>query len=252
MLRTSSTSVATPTPRKSAPQSAPLNNLLPSYKWINNSCWLDSSLETLWNLVQQDFGSFAESFSDIPNADRVGIHQLYQMFDRRRTLHIENSTNYSVQVLSEQRGGFRVMLADCGLHHDRPIIARTDESDSLLTTSSIPPSPYLGIYIHFLSRACNHHMCPHSAMLPMYRLRATENGKPGAQKAGDRRPGGRSMPLEGAGYRGSYPAFTSRLDCLSCTYQAEDSLSFDVLSWIVTLKTYGNISLALMDKTSAS
>ncbi len=96
-----------------------LQNLLPSYKWSSNSCWLDTSLEMLWNVVLPDFNDFATCFEQIlgTGVEEAALYQLYQLLDRRHTLYRTESPAYSVAILTAQRDQYRRLLADRKHHH---------------------------------------------------------------------------------------------------------------------------------------
>ena len=89
--------------------------VFPSYKWSRNSCWLDVTLEILWNITLRDFQDFADCFaraSTEEDSDRAGpgIYQLYQHLRERHALHAAGGA--SVSVLTEQRDRFREVLED--------------------------------------------------------------------------------------------------------------------------------------------
>ncbi|KAI0694835.1 hypothetical protein C8Q76DRAFT_758330 [Earliella scabrosa] len=93
--------------------------VFPSYQWSRNSCWLDVTLEILWNIMLRDFQDFADCFARVPtddDSDRAGIYQLYQHLRERHALHAAGGT--SVTVLTEQRDRFREVLADGKIIHD--------------------------------------------------------------------------------------------------------------------------------------
>ena len=69
-------------------------------------------LEVLWNVTFSDFQSLSCAFDDITSskARSTPLYQLYQILDRRRTLHMSKSASYSVETLSQQRDAFREVL----------------------------------------------------------------------------------------------------------------------------------------------
>ena len=116
-----------------AGSSSSLQNRTPSYKWNQNSCWLDSALECLWAIIMRDFDSFDACFSMVSAAETTPIYDLYQRMEQRRTLYLsQDASNYRVSVLSAQRDSFRNVLLQRDLHYNnRKIIDSGRSSESL-------------------------------------------------------------------------------------------------------------------------
>lgn len=82
----------------------------PSYAWKNNSCWLDSSLEVIFNVTSRDFKGFAGRFLSIP-PDSVP-YALFQALNHRHIAYTQDGENHSVEWLSATRETFRAVLID--------------------------------------------------------------------------------------------------------------------------------------------
>ena len=90
---------------------------MPSYKWENNSCWLDTSLELLWNALLPDFKGFSSCFSSVPTDDirQQPLYSLFRLLQFRKDLYISESENHTVAVLTTQRNTFREDLVTGGV-----------------------------------------------------------------------------------------------------------------------------------------
>ena len=97
--------------------SATLGHLIPSYKWESNSCWLDGSLEVLWNTLLPDFENFSNCFSHAHHFDiqQEPLYALFRMLQLRRDLYMAESPNHTVEVLTAQRNTFRENLVASGI-----------------------------------------------------------------------------------------------------------------------------------------
>ena len=94
--------------------STALFRINPSYKWANNSCWLDTALELLWNAAMQNFNDLRTAFSGLRASElqSTPLYALYRLLDTRRDLYLTNSSNHTVEVLTKQRDDFRKCLHD--------------------------------------------------------------------------------------------------------------------------------------------
>jgi hypothetical protein len=82
--------------------------LHPSYPWINNSCWLDTSLELLYQTVIRDFQDFSVRFAEVH--PETSLHTLYRLLELRKLADIEGGEGDQSLVLSQQRDNFRKHL----------------------------------------------------------------------------------------------------------------------------------------------
>ena len=99
-----------------------LGHLIPSYRWSNNSCWLDTALEILWHALNRDFKTFAACFTSVmadPSSQHTALHSLFQLLDTRYTMSTGQSSNHTVDVLSEQRDSFSQVLIDVNATQSR-------------------------------------------------------------------------------------------------------------------------------------
>lgn len=83
----------------------------PGYRWKNNSCWLDCSLELMFLAVVPDFRTdFEPRFHGMHHTSP--LWHLYKLFD----LHMSLSENAeaSSDLLAIQRDEFRATLKDVG------------------------------------------------------------------------------------------------------------------------------------------
>lgn len=89
---------------------------MPSYKWESNSCWLDNSLELLWNTLLPDFENFSSCFSHLQSIDiqKQPLYALFRVLQLRTDLSRSESENHTVEVLTRQRNNFREELAEGG------------------------------------------------------------------------------------------------------------------------------------------
>jgi len=79
-----------------------------SYPWINNSCWLDTSLELLHATVSYNFNAFANACESLPQDSPFRV--LYNMLQSRQTLKSISKT-----TLSKQRNDWRTTLVSLKL-----------------------------------------------------------------------------------------------------------------------------------------
>jgi len=90
----------------------------PSYPWMDNSCWLDSSLEVLYAAIENDFPDFCDLFKSLD--PDMGLGAFYTAIYDRLSL---NPTQKDISArLASQRNQLRLFLHEKKLidHIDRP------------------------------------------------------------------------------------------------------------------------------------
>lgn len=87
----------------------PPTGSLPSYSWADQSCWLDCSLEILFQCVMRDFTSFEQRFNSVPKNST--LYMLYNVMNQRRISHTESSVSNRPVFLSAHRDDLRQQLA---------------------------------------------------------------------------------------------------------------------------------------------
>lgn len=99
------------------PPKSPGNQLLPrrpSYCWHKNSCYLDTSLELIFQTVSRNFHrEFGARGSSLHHAELIA--KVFEHMTLRRTVEDDPSGGVSptvLQVLSTQRRGFRKFLKE--------------------------------------------------------------------------------------------------------------------------------------------
>jgi hypothetical protein len=81
------------------------------YKWKGNSCWLDSSLTTIFAAASWDFTrSMDPIFAALPREHP--LLSLRQMIHTRLAIELPGYEEGGCTVLSNQRDGFRQYLLD--------------------------------------------------------------------------------------------------------------------------------------------
>ncbi|KAJ7504614.1 hypothetical protein B0H11DRAFT_1709555 [Mycena galericulata] len=84
----------------------------PSYAWRKNSCWLDTSLELVFQTVSRDFERQFGSRATYLHAAEA-ISKLFELMTLRRTIEDDPSSGVGpvvLQTLATQREGFRKFL----------------------------------------------------------------------------------------------------------------------------------------------
>lgn len=111
-ISTTKAMVTRPSQKSKSRGSTALFRINPSYKWANNSCWLDTALELLWNAAMRNFNDLRTAFSGLRASElqSTPLYALYRLLDTRRDLYLTNSSNHTVEVLSKQRDDFRKCL----------------------------------------------------------------------------------------------------------------------------------------------
>jgi hypothetical protein len=102
--------------------------LSPSYPWANNSCWLDTSLELLYQTVTRDFQDFSSRFAELH--PETSLHTLYRLLDLRQLTNIDGGKEDLSLNLSQQRDNFRKHL------HSRKLIKSITSFESLFVSAS--------------------------------------------------------------------------------------------------------------------
>ena len=110
-------------PVKSAPPPPPKKGQKfefgpPSYPWMDNSCWLDASLEVLYVAIENDFPDFCSLFESLD--PDVGLGAFYTAIYDRLSL---NPAQKDISAhLASQRDQLRLCLHEKKLidHIDRP------------------------------------------------------------------------------------------------------------------------------------
>lgn len=85
---------------------APLS--FPSYQWSNNSCWLDTSLELLFQTVMRDFSGFSVWFAGLH--PEMSLKILHEMLELRTVISVDKGEKNPSIWLSEQWDNFREHL----------------------------------------------------------------------------------------------------------------------------------------------
>ncbi len=86
----------------------------PSYPWASNSCWLDSALEAIFQVIMRDFSSFETRFAEVPT--NSVLYQLYRILDQRRRVYQDRtSENNKPAYLSIQRDALREVLYNASI-----------------------------------------------------------------------------------------------------------------------------------------
>jgi len=88
----------------------------PSYPWVDNSCWLDSSLELLFVTVMRDFDDFSSLFASVPTKSL--LYQFYKVMDSRKCLPEDASNEMVLKSNRSDRDGFRRKLYESGFLKD--------------------------------------------------------------------------------------------------------------------------------------
>ncbi|KAJ3765193.1 hypothetical protein FB446DRAFT_655583, partial [Lentinula raphanica] len=79
-----------------------------SYRWIENSCWIDSALDILYCAISNDYASFSTRFSSTTQTERP-IRDLYNLAENQAL--ILRDPSYDLwDTLSHQRNSFREKL----------------------------------------------------------------------------------------------------------------------------------------------
>ena len=82
-----------------------------SYSWENNSCWLDSSLELIFQAVQYDWDGFSRRFADLSPSTK--LRQLHDALCERQRLSVNGCFVGMLGDLSFQRNFLRKTLFEC-------------------------------------------------------------------------------------------------------------------------------------------
>lgn len=85
---------------------------LQSYRWKDNSCWLDSSLELIFRTAQHDWDAFSTRFSNAPFNSK--LRHLYDTLAQRCRLSMGLKSENPERELSAQRDEFRELLFQWG------------------------------------------------------------------------------------------------------------------------------------------
>lgn len=98
----------------------------PSYKWSNNSCWLDSSLEITFICVAWNFNEFTSLFDTIPK--NSALYAFFNTLWNRFKIDEDTPDETTTRMLMEHRDNFRKVLLDSEL------IRGLETSESLLVS----------------------------------------------------------------------------------------------------------------------
>lgn len=82
------------------------------YCWKDNSCWLDSSLELIFQTAQRDWEGFARRFSNAPFS--IKLHRVHDTLAPRHRLTVEGPPKDLERDLSAQRDQLREVLLKWG------------------------------------------------------------------------------------------------------------------------------------------
>jgi len=116
---------APPPPPKAAQKKSPKFQFgPPSYLWMQNSCWLDASLEVLHMAIEDDFPDFCNMFKSLD--PDVGLGAFYTTIYDRRAL---NPARKDISaVLASQRDQLRLFL------HEKKLIKNIDQPESAVVS----------------------------------------------------------------------------------------------------------------------
>lgn len=108
----------------------------PSYPWSDNSCWLDTSLELIYQAIMRNYSCFTQAFLNINTS--MSIHRLVHLLDQRRALHRDQrefDLQHSRQVLTFLRDHFRTLLYELRIINSKttpqPVFVSRTISNSL-------------------------------------------------------------------------------------------------------------------------
>ena len=118
-----------PAPVKSGPPPPPKKSPKfefgpPSYPWMDNSCWLDASLEVLYAAIEDDFPEFCDLFETLD--PDVGLGAFYTtIYDR---LSLNPAQKDISACLASQRDQLRIFL------HEKKLIDHIDQPESAVVS----------------------------------------------------------------------------------------------------------------------
>ena len=118
-----------PAPVKSGPPPPPKKSPKfefgpPSYPWMDNSCWLDASLEVLYAAIEDDFPEFCDLFETLD--PDVGLGAFYTAIYDRLSL---NPAQKDISArLASQRDQLRIFL------HEKKLIDHIDQPESAVVS----------------------------------------------------------------------------------------------------------------------
>ena len=113
---------------------------MPAYKWNNNSCWLDSSLQAIYVLITRDYPAFVKRMESVPEG--TGLYVLVQHLKARRLLTQEinpgSSPSLLIGRLQQSRDVLRKELSIRKLikspdAFDSPFVSNTFDSSRLIS-----------------------------------------------------------------------------------------------------------------------
>jgi hypothetical protein len=116
-------------------------NSNPSYPWANNSCFLDTSLELVFQSVMRDFHDFSIRFTS--HETETTLYLLHRMFELRKLVDVDEGEKDPSAWLANQRDNFREHL------RSRKIIQSLSSFESLfvcLIFVSIFPLIHLSLH----------------------------------------------------------------------------------------------------------
>lgn len=82
------------------------------YRWKANSCWLDSSLELIFQTARRDWDGFIRRFSDAPSSTK--LRHVYDALAHRHRLTAEGPSKNPGRELSARRDRLRELLLKWG------------------------------------------------------------------------------------------------------------------------------------------
>jgi hypothetical protein len=83
-------------------------NSNPSYCWSNNSCFLDTSLELVFQSVMRDFHDFSIRFT--PHETETTLYLLHRMFELWKLVDVDEGEKDPSAWLANQQDNFREHL----------------------------------------------------------------------------------------------------------------------------------------------
>lgn len=83
-----------------------------SYRWRDNSCWLDSSLQLVFQTAERDWDDFSRRFSGAPLSTK--LRHLHDTLAQRRRISMDGPPENMERELSIRRDRFRQSLVEWG------------------------------------------------------------------------------------------------------------------------------------------
>lgn len=88
------------------------NHGIPGYKWDQNSCWIDTSMQLLYIGLQANWVEFQDCCRDLPSGDP--LYQFFSSFQRRRIVENDHQWDLMQSSLMTHRDDLRNALFSAG------------------------------------------------------------------------------------------------------------------------------------------